>query len=294
MVSEEDRDKLSNYQKTEKIVYSLIRGVPDIDESKICDYEAKIQELTMKVDGLETKKKRIQKQIEELGGRSDLEEITKKYSDARTNIDTQKRLISESEYKLKKISEQIAVIVRKLGDEVDLSDLNNKIETTKYILEIVNETIEKFSIEMRLKVQNDATDLFRRISNNDEYNELVFDEHYGLKLIDKSRRTVPNISSGYMTLITISLIYGLHRNSSLTGTIILDAPFSVLTDFHRERIISTFQELSPQVILLAYSDQINIEKIREEMHGKLINEFELYQNRQFKNYSYKTRVRKVG
>ena len=147
-----------------------------------------------------------------------------------------------------------------MGDEVDLSDLNNKIETTKYILEIVNETIEKFSIEMRLKVQNDATDLFRRISHNDEYNELVFDEHYGLKLIDKSRRTVPNISSGYMTLITISLIYGLHRNSSLTGTIILDAPFSVLTDFHRERIISTFQELSPQVILLAYSDQINIEK----------------------------------
>ena len=294
VVSEEDRDKLSNYQRTEKIVNSLIRGVPDIDESKICDYEAKIQELTMKVDGLETKKKRIQKQIEELGGRSDLEEITKKYSDARTNIDTQKRLISESEYQLKIISEQIAVIVRKLGDEVDLSDLNNKIETTKYILEIVNETIEKFSIEMRLKVQNDATDLFRRISHNDEYNELVFDEHYGLKLIDKSRRTVPNISSGYMTLITISLIYGLHRNSSLTGTIILDAPFSVLTDFHRERIISTFQELSPQVILLAYSDQINIEKIREEMHGKLINEFELYQNRQFKNYSYKTRVRKVG
>lgn len=294
VVSEEDRDKLSNYQRTEKIVNSLIRGVPDIDESKICDYEAKIQELTMKVDGLETKKKRIQKQIEELGGRSDLEEITKKYSDARTNIDTQKRLISESENKLKIISEQIAVIVRKLGDEVDLSDLNNKIETTKYILEIVNETIEKFSIEMRLKVQNDATDLFRRISHNDEYNELVFDEHYGLKLIDKSRRTVPNISSGYMTLITISLIYGLHRNSSLTGTIILDAPFSVLTDFHRERIISTFQELSPQVILLAYSDQINIEKIREEMHGKLINEFELYQNRQFKNYSYKTRVRKVG
>lgn len=294
VVSEEDRDKLSNYQKTEKIVNSLIRGVPDIDELKICDYEAKIQELTMKVDGLETKKKRIQKQIEELGGRSDLEEITKKYSDARTNIDTQKRLISESEYKLKIISEQIAAIVRKLGDEVDLSDLNNKIETTKYILEIVNETIEKFSIEMRLKVQNDATDLFRRISHNDEYNELVFDEHYGLKLIDKSRRTVPNISSGYMTLITISLIYGLHRNSSLTGTIILDAPFSVLTDFHRERIISTFQELSPQVILLAYSDQINIEKIREEMHGKLINEFELYQNRQFKNYSYKTRVRKVG
>ena len=90
VVSEEDRDKLSNYQKTEKIVNSLIRGVPDIDESKICDYEAKIQELTMKVDGLETKKKRIQKQIEELGGRSDLEEITKKYSDARTNIDTQK------------------------------------------------------------------------------------------------------------------------------------------------------------------------------------------------------------
>ena len=66
VVSEEDRDKLSNYQRTEKIVNSLIRGVPDIDESKICDYEAKIQELTMKVDGLETKKKRSKNKLRNL------------------------------------------------------------------------------------------------------------------------------------------------------------------------------------------------------------------------------------
>ena len=122
---------------------------------------------------------------------------------------------------------------------------------------------------------------------------LRFDSNYGLKLIDKEGREVPNISSGYLNLITLSLIYGLHKNSSLTGTIILDAPFSVLTNFHRDNILSAFQELSPQVILLVYKDQVDIVRVRKTMADKLINEFEIYQNRDIDNSSYKTKVRRL-
>jgi hypothetical protein len=146
---------------------------------------------------------------------------------------------------------------------------------------------------MRTKVQHDASLMFKSISENQQYDRLVFDENYGLKLIDVQDRVVPNISSGYMTLITISLIYGLHKNSSLTGTIILDAPFSVLTNFHRDKIIKTFQTLSPQVLLLVYKDQIDIESIRTEMQGKLLNEYEIYQDRNEVNSSYKTNIREV-
>ena len=38
---------------------------------------------------------------------------------------------------------------------------------------------------MRIKVQEDATELFKQISENKEYDRLEFDEHYGLKLLDR-------------------------------------------------------------------------------------------------------------
>jgi hypothetical protein len=96
-----------------------------------------------------------------------------------------------------------------------------------------------------------------------------------------------------MTLITISLIYGLHKNSSLTGTIILDAPFSVLTNFHRDRIINTFKDLSPQVILLVYKDQINIQDIREKMKDRLVKEIEIFQDKKTVDSLYKTIIKEV-
>ena len=261
------------------------------NDKKIKDLETEIQTKVIETDRLKTDIKGIKDQINSLGG-DNIEKITKAYASIERNIDLHNKIIDDCDTQLKVIQKSIDQIIKKEIVDIDLSKIDSKIKTTKSLIEIFKDAIKKFSYKMRLKVQNDATELFKEISNNQEYERLEFDDYYGLKLIDKRNRIVPNISSGYMTLITISLIYGLHKNSSLTGTIVLDAPFSVLTDFHRDRIISAFQKLSPQVILLVYKDQIDIFKVREQMQGKLINEFEIYQNKNHPDYSYKTEVKR--
>lgn len=293
-VSKEDIGILDKYNQKLIFMKEMLNGIEIIEhKKKIKSIETKIQEKLIEKDGIENKLKDIEYQIESLGGSLDIEETAKSYTRAEKNEELHNEAIRNCDVEIKRLQSQIDDIIRKSPTDIDINSINLKIKKTQLLVDVFTKSIESYSEKMRVKVQNDATLMFRKISENHEYDRLEFDKQYGLKLIDTNNRIVPNISSGYMTLITISLIYGLHKNSTLTGTIILDAPFSVLTNFHRDKIIQTFQTLSPQVLLLVYKDQIDLDKIRNTMEGKLVNEYEIYQDREVSNSSYKTSIREV-
>lgn len=284
---------LNKHEEKMNALNNLISDVPDLEKTFIKDQELMIQQNLIKIDGFKQSLKTTNEQIESLGGVGDLDEVVRAYSQAETNITIYNNTLDEINKSLGDVQSKIDNVSKKIIADIDLSVIESKINITKTLIKVFKLSIEEFSKKMRIKVQEDATELFKQISENKEYDRLEFDEHYGLKLLDRKNRVVPNISSGYMNLITISLIYGLHKNSTLTGTIVLDAPFSVLTEFHRENIISAFQKLSPQVILLVYKDQIDLYKIRKDMQGHLINEYEIYQDRSQVDSSYKTEIRRI-
>jgi hypothetical protein len=232
-------------------------------------------------------------QLEEAGGSADVINSSKNLVKAESSLIEINKMLKEIEAEFLSNKAKIDSFIKKISNDDSFSKIDSKIDKIEKLIMVLDSSINVYSEKMRSKVEVDATNLFKRISENKEYKLLRFDSNYGLKLIDKEGREVPNISSGYLNLITLSLIYGLHKNSSLTGTIILDAPFSVLTNFHRDNILSAFQELSPQVILLVYKDQVDIVRVRKIMADKLINEFEIYQNRDIDNSSYKTKVRRL-
>jgi DNA sulfur modification protein DndD len=232
-------------------------------------------------------------QLEEAGGSADVINSSKNLVKAESSLIEINKMLKEIEAEFLSNKAKIDSFIKKISNDDSFSKIDSKIDKIEKLILVLDSSINVYSEKMRSKVEVDATNLFKRISENKEYKLLRFDSNYGLKLIDKEGREVPNISSGYLNLITLSLIYGLHKNSSLTGTIILDAPFSVLTNFHRDNILSAFQELSPQVILLVYKDQVDIVRVRKIMVDKLINEFEIYQNRDIDNSSYKTKVRRL-
>ncbi len=293
-ITDAEKNKLDKYNLKISTLKTFSNQIQPLDFSKlISSIESDIQIKLIEKDNTTRKLSDIESQIEGLGGSSNIEQVAKAYSIASKNEEIYKGMLKNSEDEIKRIQTLIDDIIKKSPSTVDLTSIDSKIQKTTNLIEVLKLSIEKYSENMRIKVQHDASLMFKSISENQQYDRLVFDENYGLKLIDVQNRVVPNISSGYMTLITISLIYGLHKNSSLTGTIILDAPFSVLTNFHRDKIIKTFQTLSPQVLLLVYKDQIDIESIRAEMQGKLLNEYEIYQDRNEVNSSYKTNIREV-
>lgn len=294
ILSEEDIEKIARFKSDMQILNDLLENQSSTQiYSRIKESNINITKKLIERDNLIQKKKDTSDQIDQIKGDIDIEKVISDLKKLTIEIKKLDEIIFDCEEKLRKIKSKVDELLSKSIEKIDLTNLDNRIKKTEFLKRIFVESIDKYSKQMRIKVQNDATTIFKQISENSDYDKLEFDEKYGLKLIDKHGRSVPNISSGYMTLITISLIYGLHKNSTLTGTIFLDAPFSVLTNFHRDNIIRTFQSLSPQVILLVYKDQIDLHELRNLMQGKLIKEYEIYQDSSENDSIYKTKIKEV-
>jgi DNA sulfur modification protein DndD len=291
----DEQDSIINFYNSRKDILNKLKS--ETNEKyfvqKINDLDLFIHTSLIKLDSLKEEQKSVLRQIEEIGGADNIEEIAKDYGTSLSDLNIVKDRLKQTKDDLENEKNKKILLIKKIPNKIDTTIIDKKIKNTIILRDLFKNSIKLYSDLMREKVQIDATNMFTKISENEEYKSLEFDEQYGLKLKDKKDREVPNVSSGYMTLITISLIYGLHKNSSLTGTIILDAPFSVLTNFHRDRIISTFNDLSPQVILLVYKDQININEIRVSMKERLVKEIEIYQDKKLKDSIYKTTIKEV-
>lgn len=294
IISDEELIKLKKYNQKIETLKNMIRYVKKEDfKSEILNIQAEMQSKLIDRQSYKDNIKTVSENMDNLDVINSLEEVAKNYAISLQNKKIYEEQLINNEKTIETLKNNINSIMKKNPISMDFSslELDNKIEKTKILISIFSKSIAEYSENMRKRVQKDATDMFKKISENNEYDRLEFDQYYGLKLFDIYNRPVPNISTGYMILITISLIYGLHNNSTLTGTIILDAPFSVLTNFHRNKIINAFQSLSPQVLLFVYKDQIDLESIRYIMQDKLINEYEIYQNKEEQNFSYKTNIR---
>ena len=291
----EDQNSLINFYVSRQDV--LDRLISETNEKyfiqTIKELDLLIHTSLIKLDSLKEDQKSVLNQIQEIGGAENIEEIAKAFGNKLSELNIVKDRIRQTKEDIEEQKNKKTQILNKNPISIDTTQIDKKIKNTVILRDLFKNSIKLYSDLMRTKVQQDATSMFTKISENKDYKSLEFNEQYGLKLKDSKDREVPNVSSGYMTLITISLIYGLHKNSSLTGTIILDAPFSVLTNFHRDRIISTFKDLSPQVILLVYKDQINIQDIREKMKDKLVKEIEIFQDKKTADSSYKTTIKEV-
>ena len=293
-ISDEQNNLINFYFSRQDVLDKLISQTNEkYFIQKIKELDLIIHTSLIKLDSLREEQRSVLNQIQEIGGAENIEEVAKAFGNNLSELNIVKERIKTTRKDLEDQKNKKTQIVNKNPISIDTTQVDKKIKNTIILRDLFKNSIKLYSDLMRTKVQSDATSMFTKISENTDYKSLEFDEQYGLKLRDSKDREVPNVSSGYMTLITISLIYGLHKNSSLTGTIILDAPFSVLTNFHRDRIINTFKDLSPQVILLVYKDQINIQDIREKMKDRLVKEIEIFQDKKTVDSLYKTIIREV-
>ena len=293
-ISDEQNNLINFYFSRQDVLDKLISQTNEkYFIQKIKELDLIIHTSLIKLDSLREEQKSVLNQIQEIGGAENIEEVAKAFGNNLSELNIVKERIKTTRKDLEDQKNKKTQIVNKNPISIDTTQVDKKIKNTIILRDLFKNSIKLYSDLMRTKVQSDATSMFTKISENTDYKSLEFDEQYGLKLRDSKDREVPNVSSGYMTLITISLIYGLHKNSSLTGTIILDAPFSVLTNFHRDRIINTFKDLSPQVILLVYKDQINIQDIREKMKDRLVKEIEIFQDKKTVDSLYKTIIKEV-
>lgn len=173
------------------------------------------------------------------------------------------------------ILNQLTNTASKISTNINLQDLEKKREFCNKLIEIFESGVDKFRDNLRREVETDASDIFKRIANEPDYDHLQISTNFGLSIVHKEGRIVEIRSAGYEHIVALSLIGALHKNAPLRGPVIMDSPFGRLDPGHKEKITSVLPHLSDQIILLAYKKEIDEQSARKLLGGKLISEFEM-------------------
>ena len=138
-----------------------------------------------------------------------------------------------------------------------------------------SEGIAAYRDKLKNEVERDATELFCSISSDRDYTALKINENYGLSIQHRSGEIIPFRSAGFEHIVALSLIGALHKNAPLSGPIIMDSPFGRLDPTHKRNITKALPLMSDQIILLAYTDEIDGQTAREVLGSALKKEYRL-------------------
>lgn len=165
--------------------------------------------------------------------------------------------------------------LEKLATDTDMLLAKKKAHMCEQIASIFEEGIGKYRDNLKAKVEKDATDLFVSMTNDPDYVKLLINENYGLEIVHSTGIIVPLRSSGNEHVVALALIGALHKNAPLHGPVIMDSPFGRLSPDHKHNITEALPKLSDQVILFAYTSEIDEQFARATLGPALKKEYRL-------------------
>ena len=162
-----------------------------------------------------------------------------------------------------------------LTSSSDLAVWSKRADACDDIIAIFRDGIEMFSKILKNSVQQDASELFGKISNDKDYIGLEINDNYGLHIIHRTGQKVPMRSAGYEHIVALSLIYALHKNAPFKGPIIMDSPYGRLDVDHKRNITKILPCMAEQILLLMYEGEITRDDLKDSLNNNLIKEYQL-------------------
>lgn len=285
-LTEEEKVRMKKIQVRIDQIENLRSGV-DINALKI--YENELDDILVKIDDSKRRLKEIQDEISRYGKVQDLSEKTKRNLEQLATciqkITNLKDGIARTEEAIRNSENALATLYEKVKKEgtndADLLLASKKVEICTSLNKLFEDGIAAYRDKLKKEVEQDATEIFRKISSDREYVGLIINDNYGLSIKHESGTTIPFRSAGYEHIVALSLIGALHKNAPLRGPIIMDSPFGRLDPTHKKRIITALPSMSDQIILLAYTDEIDSQTAREVLGNSLKKEYRLTKHNSF-------------
>ena len=129
--------------------------------------------------------------------------------------------------------------------------------------------------QLRRRVETDATGHFKTLTTEPDYAGLHINDSYGLTIVHKDGSDIPVRSAGAEHVVALSLMGALQNNAPLRGPIIIDSPFGRLDRDHTKNVVNALPNMTKQVVLLVYDDELPPELARTELKTKLRGEWRL-------------------
>lgn len=262
---------------------SLERMQSTTDTQVLKVYEDQLADLLVQIDDAKRQLKDLRDEISRFGNVSDLtaaakenaQDLAKCYSkieNLKEGIQATKTKIKEADVALASLEEK----VRKAGtSDNDLNLAVKKVEICDALHQLFNDGIAAYRDKLKTEVERDATELFCNISSDPDYTALKINDNYGLSIQHCSGEIIPFRSAGFEHIVALSLIGALHKNAPLSGPIIMDSPFGRLDPTHKKNITKALPLMSDQIILLAYTDEIDGQTARQVLGNTLKKEYRL-------------------
>ena len=244
--------------------------------------ETQLDKLDVEIDDSERQLKAVREELERHGNVEELAHNTKIAVNALAQclkkIENLKDGIQLTKKKLEEIESALSTLENKLNrvsTDVDMLRAGRKVSLCEAIHDIFEKGIAAYRDKLKTDVERDATELFVSISNDPDYVRLKINENYGLSMVHVSGETVPLRSAGFEHVVALSLIGALHKNAPLRGPIIMDSPFGRLDPDHKRNITRSLPSMSEQIVLLAYTHEIDEQQARETLADALKKEYRL-------------------
>lgn len=244
--------------------------------------EEQLNSLEVEIDDSERQLKTVREELERHG---EVEELTRSTRNAVTalaqsmrKIENLKEGIQKVKQKLNEIDSALATLEEKLNrvsTDADMLLAGRKVTLCEQICDIFEKGIAAYRDKLKTDVEHDATELFVSIRNDPDYVQLKINDNYGLAMVHASGEVVPLRSAGYEHIVALSLIGALHKNAPLRGPIIMDSPFGRLDPDHKSNITKALPSMSEQIVLLAYTHEIDEQQARETLADALKKEYRL-------------------
>lgn len=242
-------------------------------------YERSRQELVVQINKAERDLKTVRDEIAKYGDIDDsLTHLVDKHSKIVQRIailengkESEQKIIEETKQSLSSLEARIDSLA--VGAKFEAA--KKRVDTLEHLYAIFEMGIDAYRDKLRKDVERDATDLFLKMRNDEDYVRLEINSNYGLSIIHKSGVKVPYRSAGYEHVVALALIGALHQNAPLSGPIIMDSPFGRLDPDHKKKIASALPSMSDEVILLAYTAEIDEQDARERLGSALNHEYRL-------------------
>ena len=241
---------------------------------RIEGYEADISRLRMREFNARSEIESLTQKIE--GNTVDVYALEKNVQQLRELVFQFEKGIADSDEKLKKFQQQHAQIIREIASLVpSASAAKAQLEVLEQLGDAVDGAIDGFREGMRMKVQIEASGIFKLLTSEADYQGLRIDGNYYLKIVDENDRVIDLRSAGADQIVTMSLIGALAKCAVDEGPIVMDTPLGRLDQRHRNNILNWISTMGSQVILFVQSGEFNRSRDLPQLGGRVGREYML-------------------
>lgn len=169
--------------------------------------------------------------------------------------------ISKTEADLKGFRNELEILSKQISNQPAARQRRStaKVELCQGLVRVFTQSIESLRDNLRSKVEERATDTFKRLTTQAKYRGLEINENYGLTIIDENGEKVGVRSAGAEQIVALSLIDGLARTGRAAGPVVMDTPFGRLDLKHRSNILRHLPKTTSQLVLLVHDGEVRKE-----------------------------------